>query len=392
MKRFVSEGLALTSISIMALLVLPHSSLAANNPAVTVGDQVVQDSTVVIPKVITAQDGWIVIHATDKDGTVLGYSPVKTGENDNVPVKIDMSKGTPIVSAMLHIDSGIIGTYEFPTADPPVKDASGKVVNVPFKIIGVDVDDQFVASNKTVTLGHIVAQQDGWIVIHATDKDGTVLGYSPIKAGLNQDVVVDLSMAAATKITEKLTAMIHIDAGVIGKYEFPGADIPPELGGGIANEPFWTVDHVRVKDQKLAADGTLTIPYLLASKDGWIVIHSTNGGAVIGHAPIKAGLNADVKVVIDDTSKLTDQISAMLHIDAGITGTYEFPGPDVPVLGSDGKPVSPLFSTTGMPAATPGATLAATMAGMGPTNIPTKIPVRPTNVVTPQPSKRRTDF
>ena len=387
MKRLISEGLALASILVIGTMLWPHSSLAANNPAVTVGDQVVQDSTVVIPKVIAAQNGWIVIHAGDKAGTVLGYSAVSAGENDNVKVAIDLSKATPTISAMLHIDNGLIGSYEFPTADPPVKDSNGNVINVPFKIIGVDVDDQFVSNIKSVTIGNIIAQQDGWVVIHATDKDGTVLGYAPIKVGLNQDVIVDLSKADPTKITEALTAMIHIDAGTIGKYEFPGADIPPALGGTIANEPFWTVDHVRVTDQKLAADGTLLIPYALASKDGWIVIHSTNGGAVIGHAPIKMGLNAAVKVTIDDASKVTAQVSAMLHIDAGLIGTYEFPGPDAPVLGSDGKPISPLFSTTGV-AATPGATMAATMPGMGPTLVPTKIPTRVATRVPPPPPTR----
>ena len=387
MKRLVSEGFALASILVMGAMLLPHNSLAANNPAVTVGDQVVQDSTILIPKVVAAQNGWIVIHAGDKDGTVLGYAPVKAGENANVKVKIDLSKATLTISAMLHIDNGLIGTYEFPKADPPVKDAGGNVINVPFKIIGVDVDDQFVSNIRSVTIANIVAQQDGWIVIHATDKDGTVLGYTPIKAGLNQDIIVDLSKADPTKITENLTAMIHIDAGIIGKYEFPGADIPPSLGAGIANEPFWIVDHVRVDDQKIGADSTLLIAYVLASKDGWIVIHSTNGGTVIGHAAIKAGLNSSVRVTIDNVSKMTDQVSAMLHIDAGLIGTYEFPGPDAPVLGSDGKPISPLFSTTGI-AATPGATMAATMPGMGPTVVPTKIPTRvATRVPPPPPTK-----
>jgi hypothetical protein len=349
MTRTISKILALAAASAAVTMLMPGVSRAADAPAITVGDQVVQDSVVVIPKVIAAQDGWVVIHAGDKNGTVMGYEAVKAGENDNVQVDVDLSKGTPTISAMLHIDAGTVGKYEFPGADVPVKDASGAVVNVPFKIIGVDVDDQFVKTSKEVDINDIVAQQDGWIVIHATDKDGTVLGYSAIKAGLNQNIKVDLSKADATKISEKLTAMIHIDAGTIGTYEFPGADVPPKLGNAIANEPLWTVDHVRVVDQTLADDGTLTVPYVLATQDGWIVIHATDkDGTVIGYSPVKAGLNEGVKVTITDKTKITDQVSAMLHIDAGTAGKYEFPGADVPVKGSDGKVVAPLFSTKGM--------------------------------------------
>ena len=372
MTRTNSKILALIATAAAVAIMLPGVASAADAPSITVADQVVKDSVVVIPKVIAAQDGWVVIHAGDKSGTVMGYEAVKAGENDNVMIDVDLSKGTPTVSAMLHTDTGVIGKYEFPTADPPVKDASGAVVNVPFKIIGVDVDDQFVKTSKEVDINDIVAQVDGWIVIHATDKTGTVLGYAPIKAGLNQNIKVDLSKADPATFTEELTAMIHIDAGTIGKYEFPGADVPPKLGADIANEPLWTVDHVRVEDQMLADDSTFTVPYVLASKDGWIVIHATDKtGTVIGYAPVKAGLNQGVKVTISDKTLITDQVSAMLHIDAGTVGKYEFPGADVPVMGSDGKPVSPLFSTKGlaMMSAAPAATMA--MGDMSATMVPT---------------------
>ncbi len=350
-----TKKLALMALAlIVAIALAPRISSADTAPTVTVGDQVVMDHYVTIAKVMAAQDGWIVIHAGDKDGTVLGYEAVKSGENDNVEVEIDMSKGTPTVSAMLHIDAGTAGKYEFPGVDAPVKDASGAVVNVPFKIIGTDVDDQFVKDSKTVKLNDVIAQQDGWIVIHAGDKDGTVLGQSPIKAGLNTDVSVALT--DVSKVTDMMTAMIHIDAGTIGKYEFPGADTPPQLGGKISNEPFWTVDHVRVEDQTLAADGTLTIPYVLVSQDGWLVIHAGDAsGTVLGHTAIKKGLNEGIMVKIDDPSKLTDQVSAMPHIDAGTIGTYEFPGPDAPVKDTAGKVINVFFSTKGqamMPAAT----------------------------------------
>jgi hypothetical protein len=137
-----------------------------------------------------------------------------------------------------------------------------------------------------------------------------------------------------------MTAMIHIDAGKVGTYEFPGADVPASLGGAISNEPFWTADHVRVQGMLLGSDNTVVIPYVLAKADGFMVIHSTaKDFPVIGHTAIKKGLTEGVKVKL--TGKATETVLAMLHIDAGKIGTYEFPGADVPVKDAAGNVIAP---------------------------------------------------
>jgi hypothetical protein len=93
---------------------------AAASP-VTVKDQAFDGTTVVIAKVVSQGPGWMTIHAQDKDtiGPVIGYEHVNPGENDNVAVKIEAQKATPVLYAMLHIDAGKVGVYEFPGADIP---------------------------------------------------------------------------------------------------------------------------------------------------------------------------------------------------------------------------------------------------------------------------------
>ncbi|RME54457.1 MAG: LPXTG cell wall anchor domain-containing protein, partial [Caldilineae bacterium] len=89
---------------------------------------------------------------------------------------------------------------------------------------------------------------------------------------------------------------------------------------------------------------------VVAAQDGWMVIHAQKDGGigpVIGHAPVSAGTNTDVVVTID-ADAATETLYAMLHIDAGEMGTYEFPGPDGPVV-VDGAPLAPAFMVT-MPA------------------------------------------
>jgi len=106
---------------------------------------------------------------------------------------------------------------------------------------------------------------------------------------------------------------------------------------------------VTISDQKLASDNSLTVDKVIAAVDGWIVIHADNNGApgtVLGHAAVKAGENDSVKVTLDDVNDLGTVAWAMLHIDAGTMGTYEFPGADVPVKDASGNIVMMKFNVT----------------------------------------------
>jgi hypothetical protein len=319
---------------------LPRSTQAAGEDAVTVADQTIQGGMVVVGDVKAKAAGWIAIHASSDGFPVIGETYVHEGDNPNVGVWIDLDGATASMTAMLHLDAGKPGVYEFPGPDGPVMGTDGKPINPPFKVIGVDVDDQLL-DGKTVKIAKIIAQQDGWIAIHTSADGFPVIGTAPIKAGINEDVNVDID---ASKATDRMTAMIHIDAGKIGTYEFPGPDGPAAIGKAIVNEPFWTTDYVRTMNQMIGSDNMVTLPYILAKQDGWLVIHSTaEGFPGIGHVAIKKGLNEGVQVKIDDPKTVTPTVLAMMHIDAGKVGTYEFPGPDAPVMGADGKPVAPMM-------------------------------------------------
>jgi plastocyanin len=90
---------------------------------------------------------------------------------------------------------------------------------------------------------------------------------------------------------------------------------------------------VSVSDQTVA-DSRVTIAEVVSSGPGWLVIHLNAGGkpgAVIGYAAVKDGVNRNVVVEVD-SKQATGGLFAMLHTDAGTVGTYEFPGPDKPVL------------------------------------------------------------
>jgi hypothetical protein len=116
----------------------------------------------------------------------------------------------------------------------------------------------------------------------------------------------------------------------------------------LVDTPAAMMNAVQVNDQALVND-TVTVALVTSTGPGWLVIHADNGGkpgAVIGHSQVRAGDNQDVLVQID-LSQATPMLFAMLHTDAGVLGTYEFPGTDVPAMDSNSQMVTPAFAVTG---------------------------------------------
>ena len=74
-------------------------------------------------------------------------------------------------------------------------------------------------------------------MIHADNggKPGPALGYSPVRQGENLNVVVAIDSKKATRV---LYAMLHVDSGVVGILEFPGADVPVINNGVMVSPSF----------------------------------------------------------------------------------------------------------------------------------------------------------
>jgi predicted lipoprotein with Yx(FWY)xxD motif len=232
------EGEPLAAAEAAAAEATPTQEATMAENAVVVADQSLgAGDTVTIDSVSAAVDGWIVIHA-DADGSpgpVIGHAPVAAGENSDVVVDIDAARATDTLYAMLHVDAGTAGEYEFPGDDGPARDAGDNVVTPPFQVElssvnAVSVNDQALAEGDTVTVAAVRSAGPGWIVIHADDggSPGMVIGHAAVESGLNRDVVVDIDAANAT---DTLYAMLHVDAGTTGEYEFPGDDVPATDAG-----------------------------------------------------------------------------------------------------------------------------------------------------------------
>jgi predicted lipoprotein with Yx(FWY)xxD motif len=220
-----------------------------NQPQVIANDQTFDGSSVVIDKVISKGPGWLAIHNQKNGdvGPVIGYTHLNDGENDMVVVKIDPKQATPVMYAMLHVDAGQVGTYEYPGPDIPAF-LNGQMISPAFKITagqassvtpGVTVHDQSVSAGKVV-IDKVVSNGPGWLAIHFQRPDGTPgdeIGYAAVKNGVNQNVVVTIDPSKATPV---MYAMLHVDKGQVGTYEFPGVDTPVMVSGLMVDPTFKT--------------------------------------------------------------------------------------------------------------------------------------------------------
>ncbi len=100
----------------------------------------------------------------------------------------------------------------------------------------VIVFDQAIDGSRVV-IAQVVSNGPGWLAVHTLvdGQPGPVIGYSPVRDGINENVAVSID---AAKATAGLIAMLHTDAGKAGVYEFPGADVPVKANGMIVMTAF----------------------------------------------------------------------------------------------------------------------------------------------------------
>lgn len=106
-------------------------------PAVQVSNQPIIAGTIIFSRVVSPQDGWIVVQAdaSGSPGAGLGHTFVYQGLNINVVVAISTKNLTPTLHAVLYADAGASHTFEVPGADTPAM-VNGQPVQVTFQTTG----------------------------------------------------------------------------------------------------------------------------------------------------------------------------------------------------------------------------------------------------------------
>ena len=195
-------------------------------PSVSVTDQSIEAGTVTIAKVVSDGAGWLVIHAQadGKPGSILGYSPVSDGENQDVMVEIDAPNATETLYAMLHTDAGEVGQWEFPDGpDAPVM-VDEKVVTPPFKVmaaVAADASGELLVSlSNSDDLGPFLVGPDGMTLYLFTKDDDNVSNcydkcaenWPPLMLAAGQ------SLAAGEGVVGELGTTERTDGGTMVTY------------------------------------------------------------------------------------------------------------------------------------------------------------------------------
>jgi hypothetical protein len=121
-----------------------------------------------------------------------------------------------------------------PTANPtnaPTKEAAAATTQTPGPALinDLSVDDQAVKSG-IVLVNMVDAMKPGWVAIFTdkNDQPDVLLGYTAVPEGSSADIKVTID---SVKATNKMIAMLLLDAGKIGTFEYPGADEPVKNTG-----------------------------------------------------------------------------------------------------------------------------------------------------------------
>jgi hypothetical protein len=130
----------LTSTAIALILSTGAAFAAAHaTPMVEAADQDVSGGIVTADKVMAGENGWLVVHRTDADmkpGPVVGYAPLRAGENTDVAAILqeDVASGDMLM-LMVHAEEGgtKTGVFEYTLGakeDGPIKPNGELVMKV----------------------------------------------------------------------------------------------------------------------------------------------------------------------------------------------------------------------------------------------------------------------
>lgn len=227
--------------------------LAQFSPDVFVIDQPVIDGTVTVSRAVINEPGWIVIHADENDapGPVIGFSPLIAGINADVLVEVDLDGVTDTLYAMLHVDQGEVGTYEFPGTDGPVV-VNDAVVTPPFMVTGfeispLDIVDTAAADGSFETL--IAA-------VTAADLVDTLKGEGPFTVFAPTD---DAFAALPEGTIDALLADTETLANILLYHVVPGVLFSSDLGDGMEEDAVTVNDANVVIADIEAANGIIHV-------------------------------------------------------------------------------------------------------------------------------------
>ena len=326
----------------IATTFMPEFQLST--PVITVSDQeIVEDGIIQIDSVLALEDGWLVLHADEGGqlGHYLGATPIQTGLNESIQVHIPWRQGTNQLHAVIYEDNGREQYLDLAGEDVPQL-INGSPVVATFSVTyppDLFVLDQPIVAGK-FQVERVTSNGPGWLVVYFDNEGepGLIIGSVPLADGINENVEVEVLESA---VTNPLHIRLHEDSEPGDDFDFPRVD-PPVVYDGRQVRPYtfnsapgnYLIVYDQVAAPTTAETTTVTIRTAVVGEPAWLVVQAENDGLrgdILGFAQLGGGLSQDIVVEIP-AGGATETLYAVLHLDAGEIGVFEYPdGEDVPL-------------------------------------------------------------
>lgn len=309
-------------------------SLEFSRPEIVVSDQDVGETgMMLIDEVLANEPGWILIHNYDNEirGDLVGIVHVENGLSRDVVVPLRWREASIFLIATLAVDNGRLHVYE-PELDTPVTIAR-EVVETPFEVtlpVDIVVYDQPLSEEGTFIIERVLSPADGWLAIYFDEDDapGLIIGFAPVKAGVNEQVEVEVIRSAVTDI---LHIVLHRDTNPGDEFDLPANDQPFVIDGrAVSPSTFSTTpsDYILIEDGLMQNEGEsgLVASTLYIRTSGWVIVQEiTAGGAlgdVISQTAVEPGVHRDFFIPLSE-AYVGQTVMITLYLNSGDPELFE---------------------------------------------------------------------
>ena len=280
--------------------------------------------------------------AAASTAVLIGEGPVELNPDEIVsitPVNSTETYEVPQISVLGALDvASNLGAFEYQVVEdlPPQEGNLSilSIMNISNEIVnGTPHNWTYWINDERGTTGPAVT--------NVTDGDSIIYSYGPLNHTIENasyTLIVNATvLGAAVNVTP--TPTVNVTPTPTVNVTPTPTGIPPPAEN--------VTPAINISDQSIE-NATVVVDTATIHRPGWADIHADENGTpgpVIGFSPISPGVNENVTIAID-VEEATPVLYAMLHLDQGVLGVHEFPGPDVPVL-LNGSPVQQAFNVTG---------------------------------------------
>lgn len=191
-------------------------------PQIVAVNQMLVNQQVKIKKVVTPENGWVVVQRIDQTPQLAGVAAVAQGTRTNLPVPYTLPMADYEVAwcaATLYRDLGRVGQFE-PDADRPFLVNEQPVEARFFLFMGGEVTDGWIivedqeVVNNTVIIEEVGVAEPADLVIHRDagnrPKVPGIIARHPLDPGIHRHVEVKIFPEERVSCGEQLWPMLHV--------------------------------------------------------------------------------------------------------------------------------------------------------------------------------------